>query len=88
MKTRTGFVSNSSSSSFVVWTGDYEPDDEVYKELVSKFNELADAEGEDSMGVSEDGNFLIVYSEIGNEGLWEIVNSLGIPEECVTILEH
>ena len=88
MKIRNSFVSNSSSSSFVMFTGVLE--DEKVKKIKKWYNEQLEADiyigdGGGGLDVSEfyvSGEIHGIYSEF-----MELINELGIEREMVYINE-
>ena len=85
MKIRNGFVSNSSSSSFVIWTK--EVPQETMKKLLDKLKEMKnDEEIGDSWGDSGKsfymkGYFLEIETYYLDDNWWNFFKSLQIAKE-------
>lgn len=89
MKIRTGFISNSSSSSFIIWTKDLPP--EKVKQLRDRLEQI-EAENEDSeWGESgktwtKENNFIEIetyYLDGIYPDWWKFWEELNIPKENI-----
>jgi len=85
MKIRSGFVSNSSSSSFVVYTQHFT--EEQKESLVKALEELADDE-DSELGFEEEGDFILGSIETGrNRNLVKIFNNIGCANSMWAVAE-
>lgn len=89
MKIRTSFVSNSSSSSFIIYIGDLDPNVKTGLEL---FLEAAEKDpdryshGSETWGDSErtyniDGNFINIETWVLSDNFWNEFQQFGIPKD-------
>lgn len=76
MKIRTGFVSNSSSSSFCIWKGFMTNDQIVgFREII---NSVRDKNSWDETSIGEDGEYFIGTLDMHNETVLTYLNAVGL----------
>lgn len=88
MKIRQGFVSNSSSSSFVILKDNLTPEmishiENHIEYAKENFHQFSYADEDDSWSVNEKGRTIELYTYLDNFDMHEFLILLGVPEDDI-----